>query len=63
MNHGLKTLKKYITIKSNYKLLCDLGLEFARPVEKLKIENVNDNELKKLYKTEIIQYEDFKINN
>ena len=50
-------------INSNYKLLCDLGLEFARPVEKIKIENVNDNELKKLYKTEVIQYEDLKINN
>ena len=50
-------------VNSNYKLLCDLGLEFARPVEKLKIENVNDNELKKLCKTEIIEYEDLKINN
>ena len=52
-----------LLINSNYKLLCDLGLEFARPVEKLKIENVNDNELKKLYKTEVIQYEDLKTNN
>lgn len=48
---------------SNYKLLCDLGLGFARPVEKLKIENVNKNELKKLFKTEVIQYEDLKFNN
>lgn len=48
---------------SNYKLLCDLGLEFAKPVEKLKIENVNKNELKKLFKAEVIQYEDLKFNN
>ena len=48
---------------SNYKLLCDIGLEFARPIEKLKIEDVNENELKKLYKTKIIEYEDLKLNN
>lgn len=48
---------------SNYKLLCDSGLEYARPVEKITIENVNKNELKKLLKTEVIQYEDLKLNN
>ncbi len=48
---------------SNYKLLFDLGLEFARPMEKVKIEDVNKNELKSLFKTGVIQYEDLKINN
>lgn len=48
---------------SDFRLLCDSGLEFARPLEKLKIENVNINELKKLLKTEVIQYDDLKFNN
>ena len=48
---------------SNYKLLCELGLGFAVPVDKPKIENVNKNELKALRKTKVIQYEDLKVNN
>lgn len=48
---------------SNYKLLCELGLEFAVPIDKPKIENVNKNELKTLRKTKVIQYEDLKVNN
>jgi len=48
---------------SDYKLLYDLGLEFARPMEKIQMEKVNKNELKSLFRTGVIQYEDLKINN
>lgn len=48
---------------SDYQLLFDSGLAFAQPIEKLKIENVNKKELKELYKTGVIQLEDFKINS
>ena len=46
---------------SNYKLLYDSGLRIAKVEEKLKIEDVNKNELKELFKTDVIQYEDLKI--
>lgn len=48
---------------SNYKLLSDSGLYFARPVENTKIEAVDKDELKELLKTGVIQFEDLKINN
>ena len=48
----------FLMIEENFK-----NLDYYQTLEKLKIENVNDNELKKLYKTEVIQYEDLKINN
>lgn len=46
---------------SNYKLLWDVGLDFAKPLENMKIENVNKKELKELFKTGVFQLEDFKI--
>ena len=46
---------------SNYKLLSDSGLYFARPVENSKIEAVDKDELKELFKTDVIQFEDLKI--
>lgn len=47
---------------SKYKLLFDSGLSFARVIENsLKIENVDEKELKKLLKSEIIQIDDFKV--
>ena len=46
---------------SNYKLLSDSGLYFARPVENSKIEAVDKDELKELFKTGVIQFEDLKI--
>lgn len=48
---------------SNYKLLSDSGLYFARPVENSKIEAVGKDELKELFKTGVIQFEDLKIKN
>lgn len=43
---------------SNYKLLFDSGLSFAKPIDNLKIEEVDKNELKELLKTGVIQFED-----
>lgn len=48
---------------SNYKLLCDTGLSFAKPIENSKIEKVDKDELKELMKFGVIQFEDLKINN
>lgn len=48
---------------SNYKLLFDTGLAFAKPVANPKIEGVDKNELKELLKTGVIQFEDLKITN
>lgn len=48
---------------SDYKLLCDIGLLFAKPIENSKIERVNKKELKKLMRFGVIQFEDLKINN
>lgn len=48
---------------SDYKLLCDIGLLFAKSIENSKIERVNKKELKKLMKFGVIQFEDLKINN
>ena len=45
---------------SNYKLLSDSGLPFARVVENLKIEKVDKIELKELLKSGVIQFEDLK---
>lgn len=46
---------------SSYKLLSDSGLSFAKPVENSKIEKVNEDELKKLLKSGVIQFEDLTI--
>ena len=46
---------------SSYKLLCDSGLDFAIIIENPKIENVDNKELKKIYKSSIIKLEDLKI--
>lgn len=43
---------------SNYKLLFDSGLSFARVIDNLKIEGVEENELKQLLKSGVIQFED-----
>lgn len=48
---------------SDYRLLFDSGLSFAKPIERLKIENVDRKELKALKRAGIIQLEDLKINN
>ena len=48
---------------SDYRLLSDSGLSFAKPIEKLKIENVDEKELKALMRTGVIQFEDLKTNN
>lgn len=48
---------------SSYKLLCDTGLIFAKPIENSKIERVDKNELKELLKSGVIQFEELKINN
>ena len=48
---------------SDYKLLFDSGLSFAKPIEKVKIENVDKKELKALMRSGVIQFENLKINN
>ena len=48
---------------SDYRLLSDSGLSFAKPIEKLKIENVDEKELKALMRTGVIQFEDLKTNH
>ncbi len=48
---------------SDYKLLYDTGLPFAKPIENTKIETVDKQELKELLKSGVIQFEDLKINN
>lgn len=48
---------------SNYKLLFDTGLQFARPIATPKIEGVGKSELKELLKSGVIQFEDLKITN
>ena len=48
---------------SDYRLLSDSGLSFAKPIEKLKIENVDEKELNALMRTGVIQFEDLKTNN
>ena len=48
---------------SNYKLLFDTGLAFAKPVANPKIEGVDKKELKELLKAGVIQFEDLKITN
>ncbi len=47
----------------DYRLLHDIGLIFAKPIEKLKIEKVNKDDIKDLTKYGVIQLEDLKINN
>lgn len=49
-------------INAEYKLLCDSGLSFATPIEKLKIEDVNEAELKNLVKSGVVGLNDLKIN-
>jgi type IV secretory pathway TraG/TraD family ATPase VirD4 len=46
---------------ADYKMLCDTGLSFAVPIERLKIEDVNDEELKLLVKNGVIGLNDLKI--
>ena len=48
---------------SDYRLLCDSGLSFAKPIENSKIEKVDKKELRELIKSGVIQFEDLKINN
>ena len=48
---------------SDYRLLFDSGLSYAKPIEKLKIENVDEKELKALMRSGVIQFEDLKTNN
>ena len=43
---------------SNYKLLFDSGLSFAKPIEKVEIEDVDKKELKRLLKNGVIRFED-----
>ena len=43
---------------SNYKLLCDSGLFFAKPLKFPKIEIVDNDEIKRVSKGGVIQYED-----
>lgn len=47
-------------INADYRLLCDTGLEFAIPIEKTEIKEVENKELKILKKNGVIQYEDLK---
>lgn len=46
---------------SNYKLLSDSGLYFARIIENSKMEKVTKEEIKELIRTGIIQFDDLKI--
>ena len=48
-------------INADYKILCDSGLSFAVPIEKLEIKEVDKNDLKNLKKTGVIQFEDLVI--
>ena len=48
---------------SDYRLLFDSGLSYAKPIEKLKIESVDEKELKALMRSGVIQFEDLKTNN
>ncbi len=48
---------KYGT-NSDFKMLCDSGLSFAIPVEKLEIKDVDKNELKEILKTGVVQLKD-----
>ena len=45
---------------SAYRLLCNVGLAFAKTIEISKIEKVDRNELKQLYKYGVIQFEELK---
>lgn len=46
---------------ADYKMLCDSGLSFAIPIEKLEIKEVGKNDLKDLKRTGVIQFEDLVI--
>lgn len=50
-------------VNSEYKMLCDSGLSYAIPIEKLEIKDVNEAELKALVKFGVIELKDLKINN
>lgn len=43
---------------SSYKLLCDSGLSFAKPLNNPKIEKVDKEDLKEISKNGVIQFED-----
>ena len=43
---------------SSYKLLCDSGLFYARPLKFPTIEMVDNEEIKQISKAGVIQYED-----
>lgn len=45
---------------SNYKLLYDANLGFAELIQDLKIEGVDENEIKELLRSGVIQFEDLK---
>lgn len=46
---------------SDYRLLLNVGLGFAQPIEQLTIESVSKEKLKQLLRIGIIQYEDLQI--
>ena len=46
---------------ANYRLLCDSGLYFAKPVKKPKIEAVDKDELKQIKKNGVIQIDDLMV--
>lgn len=46
---------------AEYRLLCDSGLSFAIPIEKLRIKEVDKEDLKNLKRTGVIQFEDLVI--
>lgn len=43
---------------SNYKLLFDSGLSFAQPIDNLKIEGVDNKELKEILRSGVVRFED-----
>lgn len=64
-NDKLYNHKQELEYNSNttYKLLSDSGLSFAIPIDKVKMEKVENYEIEELMKSGIIQYEDLKENN
>lgn len=46
---------------SNYKLLCDSGLHYVRPINYFKVEEVDNEELKEVLRSGVIQFEDLVI--
>jgi len=46
----------------NYSILCECGLNFARPIITPKIEEVNEEEIRNLLRTGVVRLEDLKSN-